>query len=65
LRGHLDNLLPTFKKAQRVTHDAALPYVEVGGFVDQLHQVDQLHNQRESPLEHWNLPSSPLRVRVR
>lgn len=35
-RGHLENLLPKRGKVQRVTHHAALPYAEIGGFMASL-----------------------------
>ena len=35
-RGHLDKLLPVLKKKTRVKHHAALPYSEVGAFLDEL-----------------------------
>ncbi len=37
-RGHLDSLLPTLKKKQRVKHHAALPYDDVPAFMRQLRQ---------------------------
>jgi integrase len=39
-RGHLENLLPTKSKVRRVKHHAALPYAEIGDFMDQLKQHD-------------------------
>jgi integrase len=39
-RGHLDKLLPPRAKVQRVLHHAALPYVEVGGFVAKLREQE-------------------------
>jgi integrase len=35
-RGHLDKLLPARRKVQRVIHHAALPYLEVGRFMEDL-----------------------------
>ena len=35
-RGHLDNLLPARSKVRRVEHHAALPYIEIGGFITAL-----------------------------
>jgi integrase len=35
-RGHLDHLLPAQKRVARVTHLAALPYLEIGAFVTEL-----------------------------
>jgi integrase len=35
-RGHLENLLPARAKVQRVQHHAALPYGEIGEFMDKL-----------------------------
>ena len=32
-RGHMDKLLPALKKKNRVTHHAALPFDQVGGFM--------------------------------
>lgn len=37
-RGHLDQLLPKYEKRKRVRHHPALPYMEVGGFVQQLRE---------------------------
>jgi integrase len=37
-RGHLDHLLPQRGKVQRVEHHAALPWPEIGGFMQQLGQ---------------------------
>jgi integrase len=37
-RGHLDNLLPKVTKVKTVQHHAALPYPEVGKFMDALRQ---------------------------
>jgi integrase len=39
-RGHLENLLPSRSKVQRVEHHAALPYAEVGAFLVALRQQD-------------------------
>jgi integrase len=39
-RGHLANLLPDLSKARTVEHHAALPYVEVGGFMSVLKQQE-------------------------
>ena len=35
-RGHLESLLPARNKVRRVEHHAALPYVEIAGFVAEL-----------------------------
>jgi len=35
-RGHLDKLLPTRAKVQKVKHHAALPYTEIAAFMDDL-----------------------------
>ena len=35
-RGHLDKLLPKKTKVRRVEHHAALPYHEIGAFIDEL-----------------------------
>jgi len=37
-KGHLENLLPKKTKVHRVEHHAALPFVEIGGFVAALRQ---------------------------
>lgn len=37
-RGHLDSLLPARSKVRAVEHHAALPYDEVGSFVQSLHE---------------------------
>ena len=42
-RGHLDQLLPKRSKVQRVTHHTALPWREIGAFMQRLRQ-----NQRVS-----------------
>jgi integrase len=39
-RGHLDKLLAKPSKVQKNEHHKALPYTEVGCFIDQLHQQD-------------------------
>jgi integrase len=39
-RGHLENLLPPRSKVRRVEHHAALPYVEIAGFMGELRQQD-------------------------
>jgi integrase len=36
-RGHLDHLLPKPSKVQKSEHHAALPYTEIGRFLDALH----------------------------
>jgi integrase len=41
-RGHLENLLPKRSKVRRVKHHAALPYVEIGAFMDELRQQQGL-----------------------
>jgi integrase len=40
LKGHLDHLLPDRKKVRKVEHYAALPYVEIGGFMSELRRQD-------------------------
>jgi integrase len=37
-RGHLQNLLPAPAKVRRVEHHAAMPYVELGAFMEELRQ---------------------------
>jgi integrase len=39
-RGHLENLLPARAKVQRVEHHAALPYGEIGEFMDALRRQE-------------------------
>jgi len=39
-RGHLDKLLAKPSKIQKTEHHKALPYTEVGGFIEQLRQQD-------------------------
>ncbi len=39
-RGHLDKLLAKPSKIQKIEHHKALPYTEVGGFIDQLRRQD-------------------------
>jgi len=39
-RGHLDKLLAKQSKVQKTEHHKALPYAEIGGFIDQLHRQD-------------------------
>jgi integrase len=39
-RGHLDNLLPSQAKFRRVSHHAALPYVQIGTFMAELRQQE-------------------------
>jgi integrase len=39
-RGNLDNLLPKLSRVQTVTHFAALPFAEIGGFVAELRKAD-------------------------
>jgi integrase len=39
-RGHLDSLLPRRAKVQRVEHHAALPYAEMGVFMEALRQQE-------------------------
>jgi integrase len=41
-RGHLENLLPKKSKVRRVEHYAALPYVEIGGFMAELRQREAI-----------------------
>jgi integrase len=41
-KGHLDHLLPARNKVQKVEHHAALPYVEIGGFMTDLRQIDSV-----------------------
>jgi integrase len=37
-RGHLENLLPNRSRVQKVTHHAALPYVDIGTFMADLRE---------------------------
>jgi hypothetical protein len=39
-RAHLENLLPKKSKVHRVEHHAALPYLEIGGFMAELRQQE-------------------------
>lgn len=39
-RGHLDKLLPARKKVQKVKHHEALPYSEIGRFMESLRQQE-------------------------
>lgn len=39
-RGHLDKLLPARNKVQKVEHHSALPYAEIGEFMDDLRSRD-------------------------
>jgi integrase len=39
-RGHLENLLPKKTKVRRVEHHAALPYLQLPAFMDELRQQD-------------------------
>lgn len=39
-RGHLDQLLPKPEKVTKVEHHAALPYAEIGGFMQRLRAED-------------------------
>jgi integrase len=41
-RGHLQHLLPSRAKAQRVVHHAALPYQEIGAFMAELREHDTI-----------------------
>jgi len=41
-RGHLDKLLPARRKAQRTQHHPALPWREVGAFMQRLRQVNSI-----------------------
>lgn len=41
-RGHLDKLLPKPSKVRKVKHRAALPYSEIGEFMEQLRSTDTL-----------------------
>ena len=41
-RGHLDHLLPAQGKIAPVEHHAALPYVEIPAFIEDLHERDGL-----------------------
>jgi integrase len=41
-KGHLDNLLPARRKAQRVQHFEALPWREVSAFMQRLRQVNSI-----------------------
>lgn len=38
-RGHLENLLPSHRRVATVKHRAAMPYAEIGGFMEKLHQL--------------------------
>jgi integrase len=42
-RGHLDHILPPRSKAQRVAHHAALPWREIGAFMQRLRQNSGLN----------------------
>jgi integrase len=39
-RGHLENLLPKKSRVRRVEHHAALPYLEIGGFMAELRRQE-------------------------
>ena len=39
-RGHLENLLPARARVRRVKHHAALPYTEIGQFMDKLRRQE-------------------------
>jgi integrase len=39
-RGNLDHLLPARSKVRKVRHHAALPYVQLGGFMKDLRELD-------------------------
>ncbi|MEP9386469.1 integrase arm-type DNA-binding domain-containing protein [Mesorhizobium sp. KR9-304] len=39
-KGHLDKLLPARNKVAKVEHHAALPYAEIGAFIDDLGELD-------------------------
>ena len=39
-RGHLDHLLPARGKVRRVKHHAALPYIQIATFLDELRRCD-------------------------
>src|SRR6266550_2573029 len=39
-RGHLENLLPAPAKVRRVEHHAALPYSEIGAFMERLREQE-------------------------
>src|SRR5690242_12522414 len=41
-RNHLDQLLPARAKVQKVEHRAALPYAEIGAFMVELRERDNL-----------------------
>jgi integrase len=41
-RGHLDQLLPPRRKVQRVEHHRALPWRELGGFMQRLRQISSI-----------------------
>jgi len=41
-RGHLDHLLPARSRLRRVEHFAALPYAEIGAFMEKLRQQPEL-----------------------
>lgn len=44
-RGHLDKLLPARSKVAKVQHHAALPYVEIGGFVADVRAMEGVSPQ--------------------
>jgi integrase len=41
-RGHLENLLPKISKVRRIEHHAALPYIEIGSFMVELGQQENV-----------------------
>jgi len=41
-RGHLKQLLPTLSKKERVTHHKAMPFIDVGGFVQKLRELSNV-----------------------
>ncbi len=41
-KGHLDNLLPARSKVKKVKHHAALPYDEIGAFMNQLSERESV-----------------------
>jgi hypothetical protein len=47
-RGHLENLLPRVTKVAQVEHHAALPYVEIAGFMAELREQPAWRRRRLS-----------------
>lgn len=44
-RGHLDNLLPARNRVRSIEHHAAIPYLEVGGFIASVRQQEGIAAQ--------------------